>query len=169
MGCVTETNTAKNPEVGAATGAALHNEKLVMEGKSNPDVTSVPIPESGRQTDVPTVPTSLRDLGQKEFMANCIPECEHGGQPNQENKPILNETYCRSYCGCTYGQMRRRVPILDLRTFARGDANPSQGLIDQIIGQCAQQSKALEKQNTKSVLQGGGTPQTDTNASQTFR
>lgn len=129
--CKQEANTEGNPEVGAATGATIAGGAApINEGKFNPDTTVVPDPEGRHQQMVPTVPEGHRNLEQDQFMANCRTSCK-------SEKEGMQAAFCDFYCGCTYQQMDSRVPIGDLRAFARGEQNQSTAMINDIIQKCA--------------------------------
>jgi len=137
-GCVRQTNTAQNPEVGQATGAAAGDRALVQKGgATNPDLTTVPSP-TGYQM-VPEVPEKNEDLVEKPFKKGCYDLCVK----NPETKH--SEQYCRIYCDCTFEPMRTEVPLADLRAFARNEVNPSIEKINAIITKC---KAVAQKQST---------------------
>lgn len=140
-GCVRQTNTAENPEVGQATGSAAGNRALIPQGgTANPDTTTVPSP-TGYQM-VPEVPEKNEDLVEEPFKKRCYDLCIHNSETSH------SEHYCRVYCDCTYEPMRTEVPLGDLRAFARHEANPSTPKIKAIITQCkavAQKEQAAER------------------------
>jgi hypothetical protein len=147
--CKRETNTSGNPEVGEATGAAIHDKVMRQsESERNPDTTVVPSPV-GHQRMVPTVPSGHRMLEHKDYMEGCRKLCVSPQAKPHQAVESHDPAFCEQYCGCSYEKMRNEVPIADLRAYARNEATPSTGHIGGIIQQCIKAAQDWQRNKSK--------------------